>query len=311
MVSDKLQILDFLLRSQKTVSHEAIPDLDSWKIRFDAVVERWDDTADRAAAGGFFSDRLAYAFAAGYQCAIKRLAPSIPDGVFASFCITEEGGGHPAAITTSLEEQNGVYAVNGAKQFITMADVAKIFLVAANDGPGDGVRKNLRIVRIEKNNPGIVIVPMPELKFVPEVGHCRITMTDARIKESDILPGDGFTEYIRPFRTVEDLHVFTAVTGYLFRCSCLYGWNRSLRELMLGLITTIRSLSHEDPSGPHLHITMGGLQRQFDNLLDVLEPLWDSVDDESRKRWIRDRALLKVAGNLRAKRLEKAWEKYG
>jgi acyl-CoA dehydrogenase len=303
-------ILDWLLRSRDMISASPIPNLQEWKVRFDAS-PAWSDTADRAAAGGFLSDRLAYAFASGYQAALRRLVPTLAGGAFAAFCITEEGGGHPAAVMARLERRGGAYAISGSKRFITMADAADTLLVAASTGREPGGRNMIRVARVARDNPGVSMVQMPELKFVPEVGHCVIHFTDAPVSEQDLLEGDGFTRYIRPFRTVEDLHMFAAVTGYLFRVASLHGWDRVLSERMLSLLTAARGLAAEDPGTPHVHIALGGLQGQFERLLDVIEPLWEKVDEETRTRWIRDRALLKVAGSARKKRLEKAWELYG
>jgi hypothetical protein len=59
-----------------------------------------------------------------------------------------------------------------------------------------------------------------------------------------------------------------------------------------------------------VHIAAGGLQAQVNSLLQDIAPLWDSVEEQARARWERDRALLKVAGGARAKRLEKAWSRF-
>ena len=33
--------------------------------------------------------------------------------------------------------------------------------------------------------------------------------------EADLLPGDGYDIYLKPFRTIEDIHVHAALIGYL------------------------------------------------------------------------------------------------
>src|SRR6185436_13084691 len=68
-----------------------------------AALERspFPDPAERAAWGGLVADRLGYAFVAGYASALARLAPGI--ATRAALCVTEEGGGHPRAIKTTLE----------------------------------------------------------------------------------------------------------------------------------------------------------------------------------------------------------------
>ncbi|MBN1531763.1 MAG: acyl-CoA dehydrogenase family protein [Spirochaetes bacterium] len=310
MPTGPLIILDWLLHSRDSIRTAPIPTLQEWKKLFDAAPS-WDDTADSAVAGGFLADRLAYAFASGYQAALRRMMPSLPEGSFASFCITEEGGGHPAAIIARMERRGGGYVINGSKRFITMADAADTLLVAASTGINSDGRNMIRVAKVGRGNPGVSVEQMPKLKFIPEVGHCVIHLREAAVSEDEVLDGDGFSRYIRPFRTVEDIHIFAAVTGHLFRIACLHGWDSALMERMLSLLTAIRGLAGDSPEAPHVHIALAGLQGHFDRLVDVIEPLWEKVDEETRTRWIRDRALLKVAGNARKMRIQKAWNSYG
>ena len=61
------------------------------------------DTVDRAALGGLAAAGVGWAFACGYEAALARLDPGATrGGLLAALCATEEGGGHPRAIRTTL-----------------------------------------------------------------------------------------------------------------------------------------------------------------------------------------------------------------
>jgi hypothetical protein len=166
------------------------------------------------------------------------------------------------------------------------------------------------MVLLRRDDPGVAIRSMTGLPFVPEISHGTMTFSDVRLADEDILPGDGYRDYIRPFRTIEDLHVFSAILGYLFRVACLYGWPAGFIERTASLIACARALATEDPSSPATHIALGGLQAQLAALLESASPHWGLVDETTRTGWERDRALLRVAENARAKRLETAWSSF-
>ena len=71
---------------------------------------------------------------------------------------------------------------------------------------------------------------MPATKFVPEVPHAQLRFENLRIRESDILPGDGYDQYVKPFRTVEDIHVQAAVLSYLMREGQRLSWPQGWLE---------------------------------------------------------------------------------
>ena len=264
--------------------------------------------------GGFIADRTAYAFAAGYESALRRLVPGLPARAIVSFCVTEEKGGHPSSVRSTLRraEDGGArpWTLNGAKKFITMAEEAELLVVAASVGTSPDGKNMIRMALLRKDDPGVAIRSMTGLPFVPEISHGTMTFSDVRLGEDDILPGDGYRDYIRPFRTIEDLHVFAAIAGFLVRVACVYGWPADVIERTASLIACTRALAQEDPSSPATHIAVGGLHAQFAALLEGASPHWGLVDEKTRACWERDRALLRVAENARAKRLETAWSSF-
>ena len=206
-------VLDWLLSHQHSIDTKEISSLDEWKDNYWESVSDWNEPIDRAIAGGFLSDRVGYAFAAGYEAALMRLVPSLPQRSIVSICVTEEKGGHPGMIKSKLQKAPGenTWVLNGSKKFITLAGAADLFLVAAitgtvatTTGTAPDKKNIIRLVQVERNSPGIELTPMPDLAFVPEINHGALTFHNVQVNNSCLLPGDGYADYVRPFRTIED-----------------------------------------------------------------------------------------------------------
>jgi hypothetical protein len=150
---------------------------------------------------------------------------------------------------------------------------------------------------------------MPPPPFVPEIRHCRLEFDDVRIEPDRFLPGDGYTQYVKPFRTLEDTHVGCGVLAYVLSVAFRYQWPRELREELLHLIVSLRALAMADPSSPAVHLALEGFLRARHELLQRAEPCWQQVDAEVRQRWQRDAGLTAIAGNVRAQRTSRAWER--
>lgn len=302
-------ILDWLIGSARSISRRQIESLTAFKTLFDEQTGLFDLPIDRAVAGGFLADRIAYAFAAGYEAALRRLVPGLPTNAIVSLCITEREGGHPRAIKARLEKDSpgGRYFLTGEKTFITAALESEIMLVAASTGAGPDGKNQIRMVLVERGKPGVRVTPMAELPFVPEISHGVVSFTNVPVDRRDILPGDGYTEYIKPFRTIEDLHVLGAVMGHIVRIALVFSWPRPVCQGLLAQIAAVRTLAVEDPLSPAAHLALGGLMDGFDRLLADIEPFWDRTDAQTRARWKRDRHLLGVAQKAREARLSAAW----
>ncbi|MBN1495340.1 MAG: acyl-CoA dehydrogenase family protein [Spirochaetes bacterium] len=310
-ISNGSRILQWLLESQGRIDTTELVSVAAWKERFDKETQGWNVPIDHAVIGGFLADRTAYAFAAGYECALRRLVPSLPERTVVSFCVTEEKGGHPSAIRSSLKKgKAGPWVLNGGKKFVTLATEAELLLIAASTGTASDGKNMLRIAMVSRNTPGVEVSAMAGLPFVPEISHGTVALYDVPVEERDILIGDGYAEYIRPFRTIEDLHIECAVLAHLFRIGCLYGWPRAVKERIAAVIACARALSLDNPSSPALHIALGGLNAQMASLIADLSGWWETVDEKTRAAWERDSALLRVAEKARSKRLETAWSRF-
>ncbi|MFD9551848.1 acyl-CoA dehydrogenase [Nocardia salmonicida] len=255
---------------------------------------------DRAAIAGFDSAGTGPAFLGGYQEALHALVPSLDPAELSSMCATEGAGARPSTMTTTVGEDG---AVSGTKSFATLGTFADRFLVIARSGTQPDGRPILRAVLVPAG-AAAAVSPLPALPFAPEIPHAGVTFDAA---PGEVLPGDGYTDYLKPFRTVEDLHVVAAVLGQLIRVARLSQWPAEPVEQLLALFAAVRGVGSDDPSSPGVHIALGGLFDRLTALRAELEPLWAPVDPEVRKRWERDVPLLGVAGKVRAARLATAW----
>lgn len=259
--------------------------------------------------GGFGADRVGWAFCAGYQAALHALVPALPDDRVAAICVTEVDGNRPRAIRTTLERDGDTgWRLSGAKRWTTLGPEGSVFLVAARDAGSDGERPAILMARVDSGAPGVRVDTMPPTRFVPEVPHARLTFDAVAIASSDLLPGDGYTRYVKPFRTVEDIHVLAAVVGYLVREGRRLAWPAAWIERALGLLVALGGASQADPTAVTTHLALAGMYTSAGDVVQAANTHWAvAADVDARARWSRDRALLEVAAGVRAARTTAAW----
>lgn len=277
--------------------------LDAWWRATREAREAETTPVDRALAGGACADRLGFAFAAGYGEALRALVPELTG--IAALCITEQGGNHPRAIATTLREvAPGSFELAGRKKWATAGPLASTLLVAASTGIDGAGRNRVKLVRVAADAPGVRMTALTT-QFVPEIPHAEIELDRVAVRAGDLLPGDGYTEYIKPFRTVEDIHVHAALLGYLIGVARRHALPRDLLEQLIALAVATRGLAAADRAAPELHVALAGTLALVAPVIARLEQMWASGDEQ--QRWQRDRALLSVAGAARAARLEAGW----
>ncbi len=301
-----MKVLDVVLSADPAVA--PVASMAAWWERHQSLVARADATIDQAILGGFAADRLGYAFSSGYQAALRRLAPDLPGDRLASLCVTERGGAHPRAIEARLTPENEGFLLSGSKRWATLSDVAGVLLVAAVSGPQDERgRPQIRVVRVDADVPGVQVTPMPATPFTPEILHGEVRLDEVRVAAAALLPGDGYERYIKPFRTIEDLHIQGALFGFLLGTARRHAAPRALLERLAALLATIRALAVSDPGDAGVHVALAGALRTAASLVTEVETIWALAGDPSYALWERDRLLLGSAENARTKRLERAW----
>ena len=308
--------IPWLLAHSGSLDETPQPSLMDWKGHWDQFCDIWKSPADRAITGGYLADRLAYAFAAGYFSALQRLVPNLPEKSISAFCVSEKGGGHPRAVKTSLESYASdtdaakSWKINGTKTFVTCAKEVEILLIAASVGADDNGRNQIQMVQVPRDTAGLDINPRENMSFIPEVSHGTVELRNVVISESQILPGDGYSDYVRPFGIIEDIHILAANTGYLLRLAQLNDWPQNISAEILAILTSARNLSDADPKSPDTQITLAGLQSLMRNQLIRIEPHWGKTSADTQSRWERDRALFSMGHQAKDKRLQSAWAKF-
>jgi acyl-CoA dehydrogenase len=312
VIPTDLAVIDYLLKAPLGPPSpiRAFPE---WKKAWKNMAPLWESPVDRALAGGFAADRPAWAFAAGYQAALQHLVPTIDKDRIAAICITEKGGPHPAQIQCRLtadRKGGGRWRLDGTKEFVSGAEGADVLLVAATTGTTPEGRNALRMVTVPADSDGVTITALPSLGVVPEMPHGKVCLEAVCVADAALWPGDGYIGAIKPFRTIEDLHVTGAFLAWVFAVGRRSGWPAPILETTLSLMVTTRALALASPLEPHGHLVLGGLLAQVRDFLQKIDPLWQGVDARDQERWRRDRKVLDIAEAARQRRLDAAWSHY-
>lgn len=304
-------ILDHLLTA--SVNPTPCADAADWWARHVSLAQGFVDPMALALVGGFSADRLAYAFASGYQAAGAVLVGARDWPGPRAFCATEPEGHHPSKIATRLDplDAGRAFTLSGQKVFVTLGRAARTLMVIATRGIGPDGRNRLVLVRVDPSAEGIVVRDLPALPFVPEIGHAAIVFEGSPVPREDVLPGDGYVDYLKPFRTIEDLYVHAALLGYLLQVARRCGWPDQLVHELVACVPQLLGLSTMDPSAATLHVALAGTMRGLGRLIRDTDPLWDRAEEGVRARWRRDQPLLQVASRARAARLSAAVGRLG
>ena len=279
-----------------------------WWPRHRAIAAEHPSTIQQAIVGGFVADRVGWAFASGYQAALHSLFPDAPNDRLCALCVTEADGNSPKAIKSTLTGSAGGWLLNGAKKWTTLGPEGSLFFVAARDEAASGDRAAIRLARVASGSAGVNIQNMPATKFVPEVPHAQLKFENVTVEA--LLPGDGYDLYVKPFRTVEDIHVQAAILSYLMREAQRLGWPEHWIERLSALLAAFATLSDMPPSHSETHVGLAGALAISAGLIGEAEAFWlKSASDPAALRWRRDRELLQVAGKARDLRTQRAWER--
>jgi len=268
------------------------------------------DAAIRVAAS---VDRLGLAFAAGYSASLEQL---IPDLILpCALCVTEADGNHPRAIKARLKASHSGsgYTLDGAKTFVTFGSMAKTLIVAARVGVQSDGRPQLAVVRVPADRQGVSLKELPSMSFVPEIPHAYVKFDDVPVNAAERMNGDGYLDYVKPFRTVEDIHVFATASAYLLGLAKRSAAPAESMSELCATIVTLDRLSAAPPSNPGVHVALHGVIQNLSRLFssDAFTKVSEGAPPEERARWERDRKLLLVANKAREARFQKAVSQLG
>lgn len=311
---------DVLMEMLQASAAPPLKDLPDWRQRWLALVAAHTrgSPAERAMRGGAMADRLGWAFAAGYQAAMAAGFPQSGAAGLQAFCATESGGNRPRDISTTLQHKDGAWRLSGTKTWSTFGQACdSLFVVAREEFGVDNTapsRPVLRVVCVPATAEGVCFLPQPPLPFIPEVPHCGVTLHDVIVPDDAVLPGDGYSDYLKPFRTIEDIHVMLALLAHGLREVRRLGGaaEASLLSALGAALASAAALSEQDPAAPLTHWLL-------DAAMDNAAALYERVGlllaahpaDPAAARWQRDARLFGVAGKARALRAQRARELLG
>ncbi|MFJ2984956.1 MULTISPECIES: acyl-CoA dehydrogenase [unclassified Pseudomonas] len=255
-----------------------------------------------AVLGGRAMATPGLAFLIGYQAALRMLWPSAPASLGA-LCATERRSVRPADMHTRLEGLR----LTGSKDFVTAGLDAEWLLVAARcEGPGEAPRLNLAVVY--PGEPGVTLEALPTLPLMPEIGHGRLQLQQAAC---ELLAGDGWDAYVKPFRSLEDLYVLAAMVAWLYGVGQECGWPQALRLRLISLLAGCAEASRQCADSVGCHLLLGGLFAQFQALKGDIDTALLAGPAQWAQLWQRDQGVMALASAARDKRLAKAWSAAG
>lgn len=269
-----------------------------------AQLERLGTVApfELAVLGGRAMATPGLAFLFGYQAALRVLWPSAP-AALGALCATERRSVRPADMHSRLEGLR----VTGRKDFVTAGLEAEWLLVAARcEAAGESAQLNLAVVY--PGEPGVTLEALPTLPLMPEVGHARLTLQHAAC---ELLAGDGWDAYVKPFRSLEDLYVLSALVAWLYGVGQECAWPQALQLRLLGLLGGCAEGSRQCADSVGCHLLLGGLFAQFNALRGELDQALAAGPEQWAQLWQRDQGVLALATAARDKRLAKAWATVG
>ncbi|MGE8326961.1 acyl-CoA dehydrogenase [Pseudomonas urmiensis] len=269
-----------------------------------AQLERLGTVApfELAVLGGRAMATPGLAFLIGYQAALRVLWPSAP-AALGALCATERRSVRPADMHSRLEGLR----VTGRKDFVTAGLEAEWLLVAARcEAAGESAQLKLAVVY--PGEPGVTLEALPTLPLMPEVGHARLTLQHAAC---ELLAGDGWDAYVKPFRSLEDLYVLAALVAWLYGVGQECAWPQALQLRLLGLLGGCAEGSRQCADSVGCHLLLGGLFAQFNALRGELDQALAAGPEQWAQLWQRDQGVLALATAARDKRLAKAWATVG
>lgn len=241
------------------------------------------------------------------QASIRRLLSdcgATPDDLGPSevlcFCASEAGGNHPRAIETRLEEANaGEFSLRGVKRWATLAPVADRLLIIASTGR-DEQRNHLRAVLVPGDATGLYVEDMTMPGGQTSSLHLPnglVQIEDVAVAQSAVLPGDGYSCYLKPFRTLEDLFVNASTAAALLGMARRHAAPDAMIERIVGVLGSLHAASLK-PHDASSQLMIGAAEAELhDQISDLATVLPDAAAS-----WWRSIGDIQVAASAKARR---------
>ena len=292
-----------LLREARPATSAPAADFSAWR----ASLRVEGDPFVAAMRFGLAAGQLAFAFAGGYQAALRRLLPALPATAFAALLLSEGRRQRPDELQTTLVPLGGGrYRLDGEKSYVTGAAVADPLLVVARNGVAPDGRIVSALLVLPPDLPGIRQEAGRDLGCLTALPHGRARFEGVEVVASMIAPGDGWAGYARPFRTLEDVHVQTAVAAHVVGEALRRDWPAPLVASLAGCLARLAQCAQYAPDDPHGHLLLAAAERELQQAAAQVNELVVGQDDAFARDWRANHLLVALAAPARAARLAKA-----
>ncbi len=256
---------------------------------------------------GLTAGQLAFAFAGGYQAALRRLLPTLSPTAFGALLLSEGRRQRPDELQTTLVPLgDGRYRLDGEKSYVTGATAADPLLVVARNGVAPDGRVLSALLVLPPDLPGIRQEAGRDLGFLAALPHGRARFEAVEVASSMIAPGDGWTAYARPFRTLEDVHVQAAVAAHVAAEALRRDWPAALVASLAGCLARLAQCAQYAPDDAHGHLLLAAAERELQQAAAQVNELVAGADDAFARDWRANHLLVALAAPARAARLAKA-----
>lgn len=278
----------------------SLPCFESFDVFSEAVLSHDKSHSMQAAFTlGLRCANLSQAFALAYRCALQALLPQLKQDQWAAMCVTESQGNHPKHIQTQVNKDG---CVSGEKSFVTMAGLAQQLLVIAKT-QGEhktDARPMLKAVLVNYAQAGVSVTKMPAMSMLSDIPHGILMLENAT---GEVLEGDGYSDYSKVFRVLEDAHILMAASSFIlnqaYRCGQADVVAKALA--IIGLMGGISLVST-----PWVYLQLAQAFDQFLELCEMLEKKIANFGEGFSQAWLADKKLFSIASGARKARTEKA-----
>ncbi len=227
------------------------------------------------------TDRPWVGAAVAIQGAIHRLLDGVDHplqkqaGECIAFCASEMAGNRPSAIETTIARKpGGDWTLTGTKRWATLGPMSSHLVVIVSESR-DEERNHLRAVVIPSDRAGVLIEEMTIPGSVPNslrLPHSLIHLDGVAVERAEVLAGDGYSSYLKPYRTIEDLFGTAAQASSLLAMGCRHGAPVEAIEGLVALIASLRAVVLEDLGTPSSHLVVSAAEAALPQLIPAIEP---------------------------------------
>ena len=300
---DLLSLFALLQRNANTDAAAAPQTLADWRAGLSVGSDPFASAVDTGARAG----QLAFAFAGGYQAAIRRLLPDLAPHAFVALLLSEGKRQRPDELLTTLRPAgNGAFLLEGEKSYVMGGAAADELLVVARRGVAADGRVESAMVRLPAHAAGVAHEARQDALILPALPHGRARFSRVEVREGMILPRDGWTQYARPFRTLEDIHVSAAIAAHLAVHAIRRGFPSMLQAALAACILRLQDCARADAADPAAHLLLAAAERELQQAAVQATELMKPDDDAFARDWRANAAIVGLAIPARQQRLEKA-----